>query len=147
MAVDRRSDTEGRDRLSEIQAGYERWTRRTFWALVVLGATFVATVGVDSYLIRENSQRAAQTRSIAAQSRTDSALTHGALCSLRADLESRIVQAENQITQTVHYLASHPKGFPGVPAAVIKQNLNAQRQTLDGQRRTVTSLSALRCGR
>jgi hypothetical protein len=57
--------------------------------------------------------------------------THTALCIFRGDLQSRVDQTEA-------YLQEHPQGFPGVPKATLLQSLN-------GQKRTVTSLSILRC--
>lgn len=65
---DQRTDDESRDRLTKIQLGYERWARRTFWALAVIGATFVVTVSALVYLIRENantSERITSGRAVA----------------------------------------------------------------------------------
>lgn len=56
---DRRSNRRVRDRLDAIQAGYERWARRTFRALLVIAATFVATAAGFSYLLHEIQQERA----------------------------------------------------------------------------------------
>lgn len=52
-------------------------------------------------------------------------------CALRSDLQHRIVQGEE-------FVATHPKGFAGLPVAAI----NAQ---IDNQRRTVHALKGLSC--
>lgn len=57
--------------------------------------------------------------------------TNGSLCTLRGDLERRVVDGEQ-------FLASHPAGIPGISAATL-------RQSIDGQRRTVDALSPLDC--
>lgn len=57
--------------------------------------------------------------------------TNAALCALRGDLQDRVYSGEQ-------FLATHPHGIPGVPVATL-------RQSIDGQRRTVTALSSLRC--
>lgn len=54
-----------------------------------------------------------------------------ALCALRADLKTRIASSEK-------FLADHPNGFAGIPAAQIQTSL-------DGQQRTVIALSILKC--
>ena len=56
---------------------------------------------------------------------------NAALCTFRADLQSRV-------TQTEKFLLDHPEGFAGIPVAQL-------RQSLDGQKRTITALSSLEC--
>lgn len=50
---DRRKDTETRSRLAVIQAGYEKWARRT---LIILALQFVALLG-GAYLYLQNKER------------------------------------------------------------------------------------------
>jgi hypothetical protein len=57
--------------------------------------------------------------------------TNGSLCALRGDLESRV-------RQTDVFLAEHPGGFAGIPAATL-------RQSEQGQVRTIRALSNLKC--
>lgn len=57
--------------------------------------------------------------------------TNDALCTFRADVQQRVDNTEG-------FLIEHPQGIPGVPAATL-------RQSLVGQRRTVTALSGLPC--
>lgn len=123
MSDDRR-DQSTRDRLTDIQNGYERWARITFRALVVIAATLVATAGVLGFLIRANARRGDEIRQQAA-------MTAGALCSLRSDLEQRVRSTED-------FLRDHPRGIPGIPVATLKTSL-------DGQRRTVNALGSLDC--
>lgn len=57
--------------------------------------------------------------------------TTGALCALRLDLQSRVDQAET-------FLKSHPNGFAGLSPEAIQQQV-------DGQKRTIATLSTLQC--
>lgn len=61
----------------------------------------------------------------------DSHQTTASLCALRADVERRISAGEQ-------FLAEHPHGTAGIPAASISVNIA-------GQRRTVKALSRLHC--
>jgi hypothetical protein len=54
-----------------------------------------------------------------------------ALCALRHDLERRVGDGEA-------FLASHPRGIPGIPAKTL-------RQSIDGQRRTIRALRVVQC--
>lgn len=103
--AEQRNDQDTRDRLTAIQLGYERWARRTFVALIVIGVTFVATAAVLYNLIEDNGRAA------------------DALCVLRSDLQVRVTSAEDFIRQ-------HPEGIPGIPAATLKTSIVSQRQTI-----------------
>lgn len=63
--------------------------------------------------------------------RQDAQQTHGALCTFRQDLVNRVEGAQT-------FLISHPKGFAGVPADVI-------RQSIKNQLATIKSLDNLSC--
>lgn len=63
--------------------------------------------------------------------RSDEAHTKAALCTFRADLIQRIEQS------TV-FLAEHPHGIPGIPAATIRDGIR-------NQQRTINALSSLHC--
>lgn len=56
---------------------------------------------------------------------------NAALCTFRADVQTRAQQGED-------FLRDHPEGFAGIPAATL-------RQSIDGQRRTVAALARLDC--
>lgn len=58
--------------------------------------------------------------------------TTGSLCALRRDLEARVAQTDR-------FLAEHPNGFGGIPAATL-------RVSEQGQIRTIQALGDLRCG-
>jgi len=57
--------------------------------------------------------------------------THTAICALIGDLEDRTEGARD-------FLAEHPAGFAGIPAATL-------RQTIANQERTVLALDAVTC--
>lgn len=66
----------------------------------------------------------------------NTARTHDALCTFRSDLITRISQSQEFL--------DHPETFPAIKLTPALRN---QIQTqLDGQRRTVASLSGLGCG-
>lgn len=51
--ADRRANRRVRERLDEIQRGYEKWARWSFRGLVVIAVALVATAGAFSYLLHE----------------------------------------------------------------------------------------------
>jgi hypothetical protein len=55
-----------------------------------------------------------------------------ALCAFRADVERRVITSEE-------FLEENPNGIPGISAAMIRQSLIAQRETVD-------ALSVVECG-
>jgi hypothetical protein len=57
--------------------------------------------------------------------------TEQALCTLRHDLQDRVNASQD-------YLQRHPKGFPGVSAAILSTSIK-------GQQATIKSLSNLKC--
>jgi hypothetical protein len=54
-----------------------------------------------------------------------------ALCAFRGDLSRRV-------QSSIDYLAAHPNGILGIPAATI-------RLSLDNEQHTLTALSSLKC--
>lgn len=98
----------------------EEIIRRLRWLTVAVLVCLALSVGVGVFAIVQ-----------AVQVGHDSDRTTAALCTLRADLQSRVDQSEQ-------FLSKHPKGFAGIPAATIKQSL-------EGQQRTVTALQGLEC--
>lgn len=64
-------------------------------------------------------------------SRDQSSRINAALCTFRHDIEMRVAGSEK-------FLADHPQGFAGIPAATI-------RVSLDGQKRTIRALASLKC--
>lgn len=50
--------------------------------------------------------------------------TRDALCTLRADLETRVQTSKD-------FLIEHPKGIPGISAKVIKDGIKNQERTID----------------
>jgi len=57
--------------------------------------------------------------------------TNQALCSLRADLQTRVETSQG-------FLRDNPDGVVGIPAATLQQSI-------DGQKRTIQALSTLNC--
>lgn len=76
-------------------------------------------------------RQAAELARQAADTKRQVAKLTAAQCSLRGDLEQRV-------TASQRFLAEHPAGIPGLPAATIQQ-------TIAGQLRTIKSLSGLKC--
>jgi hypothetical protein len=64
---------------------------------------------------------------------SDEYRTTGALCALRADLQTRVTSGES-------FLKTHPKGFAGISRPVIESSLS-------GQRHTIRALALLICPR
>jgi Flp pilus assembly protein CpaB len=105
--------------------------KRQRYALIVLAALFLAA-GVVGYVALsnrgdDNERLAAKAATLAQNAETD----HAALCTFRVDLQSRV-------SETVDYLRTHPKGFPGVPLKTLQTSLNGQKLALQ-------SLQALNC--
>jgi hypothetical protein len=103
--------------LEEILRVQQRMTRATVALYLVL-----ALFGGVAWSVRAND--AARVDEIATTNQT-------ALCALRTDVERRIISSEQ-------FLENHPNGIPGISAAVIRQSLTAQRETVD-------ALSAVEC--
>jgi hypothetical protein len=55
-----------------------------------------------------------------------------ALCAFRGDVQARVLTS-------VQFLEEHPNGIPGISPAVIREGLQAQRQTVE-------ALAVLNCG-
>jgi hypothetical protein len=105
--------------------------KRQRYALITLALLFLAA-GVVGYVALsnrgdDNARLAARATTLAQNAATD----HAALCTFRVDLQSRV-------NETVDYLRTHPKGFPGVPLRTLQTSLNNQRLSLQ-------SLQALNC--
>ena len=117
--------------------------RRGFYLLLVAGAvaSFAALGLTIGGVLSHNTQQAnravvssAQTSRFAWEIHSEVVRLQSvetAVCSLRADLRSRV-------NSTARFLRSHPRGILGVPAATIRASLKSQRATL-------RSLRALRC--
>jgi hypothetical protein len=90
------------------------------WTIIL----FVALGAVTAAGIYEVAQRRAELQHVANQ-------TIGALCTFRADLARRAEDGRL-------FLVEHPDGIPGIPPAVIRQNVENQLRTLD-------ALSGLPC--
>jgi hypothetical protein len=119
-----RSDPTTRTRMDELTASWheavERLDRRYRLIAIRQTITSVLIVGLLIFGI-------AQRRRTDAQSQRN---TH-ALCTLRDDLKDRVDRSDE-------FLATHPQGFAGISAAVLKQ------QTV-GQKRTIKALEGLNC--
>lgn len=61
----------------------------------------------------------------------EGAEAHAAICVFRADLEQRVRSGRD-------FLADHPAGFAGIPAATLRASLANEQQT-------VSALSGLNC--
>lgn len=62
---------------------------------------------------------------------SDSHKQKQALCTLRVDLQRRV-------DDSYRFISDHPHGIPGISVATIRQGIN-------GQQRTIKSLSKLNC--
>jgi len=95
--------------------------KRTLHNLVI--ATVVIYIGlllVGGFTLRES-----------VNTSNESETTHTSLCTLRADLKTRVATSEE-------LLRSNPAGIPGITAKAIKESLA-------GQLRTIKALSVLEC--
>jgi hypothetical protein len=90
------------------------------WAIVL----FAALIIMGSFGFWDALQRRNDLQHVADQ-------TIGALCTFRADLSARYKDG-------IVFLEEHPDGIPGIPAAVIRQSVQNQHDTLD-------ALSGLPC--
>lgn len=101
-----------------------KWLSSTVAVPVLLVALFTVQAGLAIYVYVDSSNQRTQIAEVAFS-------TNRALCVFRHDLEQR-VEASRQ------FLADHPDGLPGIPAASIQQNINTQQSTID-------ALSDLHC--
>jgi hypothetical protein len=78
----------------------------TFWLALSTFALFltVGFIGIQSFRVADNN--------------------HDALCTFRADLDTRV-------QQTIVFIEEHPEGFAGIPASVLKNQVENQSRTLD----------------
>ena len=94
--------------------------RRYLYPLVALFVSVLALAGTAVYLLAANNERANEGRQ-----------AHDAICALRADLVNRVAAGRQ-------FLADHPQGIPGIPAATLQTSI-------DGQVKTIASLSEVDC--
>ena len=100
--------------------------KRTFRLLTVATVVLylaLAGLGLVGYI--DATHRRAEIQEIALSTNT-------ALCALRADLHRRVQNA-------VEFLEKNPEGFPGIPPAVIRQDIQSQRSAID-------ALKVIDCG-
>lgn len=90
-------------------------------ATVLLYVVVIALSALGYWSTQQNAQ---DTRDLAVQ-------TTAALCALRFDLEARVEQGQE-------FLDANPEGIKGIPAETLQQ-------TIEGQQRTISSLSVLDC--
>lgn len=105
------------EQLDALDHRYRRFTRGALVAFAILIAAVV--------VLSVNRERDAAKLARVAVTTNDS------LCALRRDLEGRVEGAER-------FLATHPKGFAGIPAGAIRVNVA-------NQQRTILALSPLVC--
>lgn len=60
--ADPRTDTATRERLAQIQAGYERWQKVTLRALILTTVLWAASTGISSFLYTELQAGRAESR-------------------------------------------------------------------------------------
>jgi hypothetical protein len=105
----------------------------TVYSLLIAAAIVLAVVAYVGVTSTADTARLAAADARAASAKVTRLATgsNRALCALRGDLEDRV-------RQTDKFLAKHPEGFAGIPAATLRTNAN-------GQRRTIRALSNLKC--
>lgn len=79
----------------------------------------------------------------AATARNHTALV--ALCALRGDLDQRAKDEAHALHATKDFLAHHPHGIPGIPAALLRAQILEQQATLTNTRHTRQTLNVLAC--
>lgn len=94
--------------------------RRYLYPLVALMVSVALLAGSSAYFFVANNERAAEGRQ-----------AHDAICALRADLVNRVAAGRA-------FLAEHPQGIPGIPAATLQTSI-------DGQVKTIAALSEVDC--
>jgi hypothetical protein len=121
---DDRTDLTTRARVDELASSWEtsvaaliRWNRRITYLALANTLIAVAAVAFCFAILRRTDGTARNNQA--------------ALCALRADVERRYQSG-------TAFLANHPKGIQGIPAATL-------RITLQGQARTIKSLAGLKC--
>lgn len=99
--------------MEQVRANVRHVQHSMRWLTVAVLALFV-TVGVLGVLAFRSAHQ-----------------NHDALCTFRADLQTRIQASKD-------FIADHPEGFAGISTAVIQQQI-------ENQQRTVDSLDGLHC--
>lgn len=113
---------------SEIAASLQRSLRRL---LVATAALYLIVIVAVVLVYRDANAKRRELARQAADTKQQVATLTAAQCTLRSDLRQRVTASEQ-------FLAEHPNGIPGLPAATIEQSLA-------GQRRTIAALSGLDC--
>lgn len=116
------------------QIGRVAWKRADLLAfLAITIAIFFSTRG--------------QVAGVDQRARDEAARINMALCSFTKDLGQRERAATKSVARSDKFLKEHPEGLPsiGFSAAQLRANVKQQHETLEGQRRTLTALSSLRC--
>jgi hypothetical protein len=101
----------------ELQQGLRRLSYATIGLFVVL-------VFLGGYFKYDSVQKDHVIQNTASISKERADDTNKALCALKNDLVVRI-------RTTQEFLAEHPKGTPGIPAASFKQSIANQQRTVD----------------
>lgn len=113
--------TETTSRVEAKLGSLQAWVIAGLFFILTFAATFTAWGAYQAHKLSDNR---AELAIIATQ-------THSALCTLRADLQHRIDDANK-------FLVDHPNGIPGISAQEIKNSINNEEQT-------VNALAPLKC--
>lgn len=137
-AGDDRVDQPQRDRIDELVESWHAAVARLdarYWKVTVLSliAVTVACVAVGStvWLLKRTDEEAAKNTA--------------ALCALRHDIEGRIVRNTARLRRSEEFLRDNPAGVLGIPARMIRDGVNEQRNEIEDQKKTVEALAGVDC--
>lgn len=123
---DRRLDPEMRTRLSAIQDGYLRISRRVLAAHIFQAVVLVLTVAAFGYLVDQNRENGAQTRDIVDRIQTERIRNTVIACerrnsdhrAIREFITSSVPPAQRDDPRVQDYLTRARDSFPVVDCAV-----------------------------
>ena|SRR5881394_2486643 len=115
--------------LAELVAARTREIRRAVnVAFAVIGVLIAATVAATAIFYSQTADLAHRANEQARQG----AQARAAICALREDIVQRLATSKA-------FLAEHPQGIPGIPAATLQTSI-------DNENRTIAALSGVDCG-
>jgi hypothetical protein len=119
--------------------------RFTLAGYAILVAGVLVGFWLDQRQDDELEKQAHQIAIIVAQNKVTATETRDALCQFTEELEERAAATRQRIDDLVQFLQNNPQGAPGIPRAVVLENIRRERVTIEGQIDTVRALDRLRC--